>query len=279
MSERAYSFELKRNISAIEAQKMSITGELHNSKAFRCNDEACKIDLTCSNWGVKGAKRIYYTPSCRNNLHSIACMTLSIDDEKRQIEVETEDGKKTIRKSGIISMQKATEKVRKAGNADNKEDARSGEVVRARNSVRTDKEGIENRNISSIKTYVNFFYDESIDNEARIFKVNREMLNLNTLFVDVKDEVEEKKVRIFYGKATLSIPGFNTDMILIQFADCNKPSIYTNKSQLLKRISSSVINKYLDKGTEAELFFRGYIKNGKFESFNGKFYCDLYIKE
>lgn len=278
MSEWAYSLELKRDISAITAQKKSITGELHDSKAFECNDKYCRIDLTCSNWGIEGAKRVYYTPSCRNNLHSIACMTISIDDEKRQIEVETEDGKKTIRKSGIISMQKAAEKARKAENTDN-EEVSSGEANRARNSVRTDKEGIENRNISSLKSYVNFFYDESIDNEARVIKVNRELLSLNMLFVDTKEEVEEGKVRIFYGKVTLSTPKFNDGMILIKFTDCNKPSIYTNKSQLLKRISSGVLKKYLDKGTEAELFFRGYIKNGKFESFNRKYYCDLYIKE
>lgn len=277
MSERAYSYELNEEISAVDAQRKSIKGELENAKAFRCQDDSCKIDLTCCNWKVRGAKRIYYTPSCRNCLHSVTCLAVSFNEEKRQTEIETEDGKRTIRKSGIISMQKATGNARKAEETDIGENESVTKNVRRRNNVKTDRNGIENRNISSIKTYVNFFYDEEIDNEAEIFKVGGELMSLNTLFINADEEIEEEKVRIFYGKAMLITPEFNKDLILLRFSNGQKPDIYTNRSQLLKRISSRIIYRYLDKENEAELFFRGYIKNGKFESFNGKFYCDLHI--
>ena len=56
--------------------------------------------------------------------------------------------------------------------------------------------------------------------------------------------------------------------------------MYTNKEMLLTRINSKVLNQYLDKGVECQFFFRGSIgHDGKFVSFNGKNYCDLYIME
>ena len=52
------------------------------------------------------------------------------------------------------------------------------------------------------------------------------------------------------------------------------------KMKILTRINSKVLNQYLDKGVECQFFFRGSIgQDGKFVSFNGKNYCDLYIME
>lgn len=80
MSERAYSEELNEEISAFKAHKYSLKGKLKSAKAFHCHDPYCGIKLTCSNWAVKDAKRIYFTPSNRDDLHSIACSTVSGDE-------------------------------------------------------------------------------------------------------------------------------------------------------------------------------------------------------
>lgn len=102
--------ELNEEMSAFKAHKYSLEGKLKSAKAFHCHDPYCGIKLTYSNWAVKDAKRIYFTPSNRDDLHSIACSTVSGDEEKRQVEVETEQGKRTISKNGIIAMSKATNK-------------------------------------------------------------------------------------------------------------------------------------------------------------------------
>ena len=280
MSELAYSEELDRVISAVEAHRKSLTNELESSKAFHCQDPACMIGLTCSNWKVANAKRIFFTPSSRNNLHSIVCSTISIEEEKHQIEIETSEGKETIRKSGIMAMKKAKERAKVIDTKTGTKKEYDVENSETRNNVRIDKNGVENRNISSIKTYVNFYYDDEIDNNALIFEVDGEIINLNTLFVDVKNEVDVGITRIFHGKAILTTPDFNYDLISIEFVDSGKPYIYTNKKQLFTRINSKIVNRYLDKGIEVNLFFRGCINDsGKFESFNGKFYCDLHIIE
>lgn len=280
MSERAYSEELKREISAIEAHKKSIERTLKNAKAFHCHDEHCGIKLTCSNWAIKDAKRIYFTPSSRNDLHSIACSTVSGDEEKRQIEIETEEGKKTIRKNGIIAMRKAVNNSKTKNDGENGVKGIDVVTVERRNSVSKDKTGIENRNVSSIKSYINFYYDDEIDNNERNIRVDGEIICLNTLFVDAKEEIPFGVNRIFFGMTKVTTPSFNDKLVAFEFDDVDKPCIYTNKEMLLTRINSRVLNRYLDTEVECNFFFRGCIDNsGKFVSYNGKNYCDVYILE
>jgi len=255
MSERAYSEELNEEMSAFKAHKYSLKGKLKSAKAFHCHDPYCGIKLTCSNWAVKDAKRIYFTPSNRDDLHSIACSTVSGDEEKRQVEVETEQGKRTISKNGIIAMRKATNKSKT--NHSNEHGVEDVDVVTGerRNNVTKDKKGTE-------------------------IRVDGELISLNTLFVDAKEEIPVGVNRILFGNAIVTTPVFNDKLVAFEFVDADKPIVYTNKEMLLNRINSKVLNQYLDKGVECQLFFRGSIvQDGKFVSFNGKNYCDLYIME
>ena len=149
-----------------------------------------------------------------------------------------------------------------------------------RNNVTKDKRGTESRNVSSIKTYINFYYDDDVDNNVCNIRVDGELISLNTLFVDAKEEIPVGVNRIFFGNAIVTTPVFNKKLVAFEFVDADKPIVYTNKEMLLTRINSRVLEQYLDKGVECQFLFRGSIGNdGKFVSFNGKNYCDLYIME
>lgn len=278
MSERALSKEINKEISAMEAHKKSLYGELRSAKAFYCHGSSCGIDLTCTGWKNKDAQRIYFTPSSREHLHSILCSVVTLADEKEFIKIETNDGKKTISKSGIISMKKANEQSHISGNNETTPDDKNIKNIGTRNKACRDKNNIENRNISSIKTYINFYFDDEINNDALIVSVDGELISLNKLFVDAAKIVKKGVNRIFYGKAIVETTPFNAEMIMFKFVDREKQYIYTNKRNFITRISVKVLNKYLDKGNQCNLFFRGCIdEQGKFVSFNGKNYCDLYI--
>lgn len=67
MSERAYSKELKRIMTASEAVALSAKGELKDPRAFCCCDIKCGIDLTCTNWGNNKGIRKYFVPSCKDS--------------------------------------------------------------------------------------------------------------------------------------------------------------------------------------------------------------------
>ena len=56
-----------------------------------------------------------------------------------------------------------------------------------RNNVTKDKKGTESRNVSSIKTYIIFYYDDYVDNNVCNIRVDGELISLNTLFVDAKE--------------------------------------------------------------------------------------------
>ena len=134
--------------------------------------------------------------------------------------------------------------------------------------------------MSSIKTYINFYYDDTIDNDVCNIRVDGKIISLNTLFVDAKQEMQEGINRIFFGNATVKTAEFNNEIVYFEFTNAYKPIIYTNKEMLLTRINSRVLNRYLDNGEECQLYFRGSIdNNGRFISFNGKNYCDIYIME
>lgn len=280
MSDRAYSVELNRVISALEAHGKSISGELKDAKAFHCCDPLCNIQLTCSNWGISKSNRIYFTPSDRNSLHSIFCSAVDIIDGNCQSEIQTTGVKKVIRKSRIISMTKLESRVRT-------NESLSGEIgntvkrdVKKRNSVKGDKNGTENRNISSIKSYIDFYYDDRIDNDEEIFRVDGEVICLNTLFVKADEPVSKGVNRIFHGMAKVTTPTFNDELIAFKFENSGKPMIYSNKKKLFSRISPKILNRYIDTEIKCYLFFRGCIRDdGKFKSYNGRNYCDLWIEK
>lgn len=175
-------------------------------------------------------------------------------------------------------MRKATNKSKT--NHSNENDVEDVNVVigERRNHVTKDKRGIESRNVSSIKTYINFYYDDGVDNNVCNIRVDGELISLNTLFVDAREEIPVGVNRILFGTAIVTTPVFNDKLVAFKFVDADKPILYTNKEMLLTRINSRVLEQYLDKGIECQLFFRGSLGNdGKFVSFNGKNYCDLYI--
>lgn len=281
MSESAYSEELNREISAIEAQKKSVDGILKNEKAFHCADPSCGIRLTCSNWTVENAKRIFFTPSNRNELHSTACSTVTHDQEIHRIEIETKQGKRTIvSKNGIIDMKKSVATAISNPSGQNNNTNINAKLTTKRNTVTTDKKDTETRNISSIKTYINFYYDDEIDNDVCNIKVDGNLISLNTLFVDATQEIQNGVNRIFMGRALVKTPKFNDKLVSFEFVNTDKPIVYANKGMLLTRINSELLNKYLDTEKECQFFFRGSISdNGSFTSFNGKNYCDIYIKD
>lgn len=108
--------------------------------------------------------------------------------------------------------------------------------------------------MSSIKTYINFYYDDDVDNNVCNIRVDRELISLNTLFVDAKEEIPVGVNRILFGNAIVTTPVFNDKLVAFEFVDADKPIVYTNKEMLLTRINSKVLNQYLDKGVECQFF-------------------------
>lgn len=276
MVERAYSLELKKTISAFEAQKYSLEKKLNSEKSFRCIDIGCQIPLTCTNWKKRDGKRFYFKPSHNDELHVEGCTCISPQEVKEQVNKEILGAKGTISDGGIISVKKSLSKARVNGNTvvgslDIAE--QSGSSSRTNIS----RKQVQDRQFSSVATFVELYEDPQIDNSVRNIRIEGELISLNEYFVDTTGQIVEDKQRIFYGLARVSIAGFNPDILQIEFIDSDYPKVYSSVERIKERSNTKNIADLIGKDPEY-IYFRGKLdsQNNKFKSFNDKFYKDLY---
>lgn len=276
MVERAYSLELSETISALEAQKYSLEGRLNSEKQFRCIDNNCEIPLTCTNWKRRGGKRFYFKPSHNDELHVEGCTCISPQEVKEQVNKEVFAAKGIISDSGIISVKKSLSKAKVNGG---KSIASLDTAEHLTTSSRTNihRKQVRDRQLSAVATFVELYKDPQIDNSFKNIRIENELLSLDEYFVDIKNPLVKDKQKIFYGLAQVSIASFNKKILQIQFIESNYPNIYSSLEKIQKRSNTRNIADLIDKEPEY-IYFRGKLnsKTKKFESFNDKFYKDLY---
>ncbi|HDT8014643.1 TPA: hypothetical protein RD634_002740, partial [Enterococcus faecalis] len=178
MVERAFSEELGEEVSAKVAYRKSMKGEITDKKAFHCIDPNCAIQLTCINFGEPKGKRFYFTTSCREALHNIDCSEITVADRKEQISTEHELAKKTIQKDGTIRMSQSLNKV--ASTIKTEVEDKSGIIVTNETNSTTKNGTIrETRNIYSLASFVELYYDPMIDNDWQQVRIKDELISLN----------------------------------------------------------------------------------------------------
>lgn len=279
MSERAYSLELTKSISAKHASELSKKNFLSDKRAFRCSDSDCQIPLTCTNWKKKGV-RYYFTPSSQDDLHVIGCNELSREEVKEQEKRESNLAKDSIRKSGLVRMAKSIGKA-KGNDKVNQPKVLSGEQLELMESNHSlGKERRELRHISYLKSFIDLIEDPEINKNSQIIVIGSEKLSLNELFLEsTNDFIPYNRIRIIYGEALMRTAEFGDGMLEIEFLNSKLPKIYSNIKSVSKNKSTSELTKFLDKNRKTMVHFRGeLIKGGtKFKAFNDKVFKDIYF--
>ena len=276
MVERAYSLEVKKTISAFEAQKYSLEGRLNSEKNFRCIDQDCQIPLTCTNWKKKDGKRFYFKPSHNDELHVEGCTCISPQEVKEQVNKEVFVAKGIISDSGIISVKKSLSKA-KVNGGKSVASLDTAEHSTTSSGTNIHRNQVQDRQLSAVATFVELYKDPQIDNNVRNIRIEGELLSLNEYFVDTTGQIVEDKQRIFYGQALVSIADFNSDMLQIEFIGSDYPKVYSSVERIKERSNTKNIADLIGENPEY-IYFRGKLdsQNNKFKSFNDKFYKDLY---
>src|SRR5699024_8813092 len=173
VSERAYSLELNRNISAKQASNFSIKGRLHDRRAFQCSNPNCQINMTCTNWNKKGI-RYFFTPSSQDELHVIGCSELSEEEIKEQEKLKSNLDKET------------------------------NQTTNSNNKMKS-----EARHVYPIASFINLFEDPELDKDSQIIAIENEKISLNELFLESKNNfVPYDCTRIIYGEALIRTAKF-----------------------------------------------------------------------
>lgn len=277
MSERAYSLELDRNISAKQASDFSIKGRLHDRRAFQCSNPNCRINMTCTNWNKKGI-RYFFTPSSQDELHVIGCSELSEKEVKEQEKLESDLAKESIQKNGLIKMTKSVGKAKSNDKTNLTAEFPSGQTNRTTNS--NSKMKSESRHVYPIASFVNLFEDPELDKDSQIIAIENEKISLNELFLESKNNfVPYNCTRIIYGEAVIRTAEIGDNMLEIEFINSKLPKIYSNIKSVSENKSTSELKKFLNTNQKVVVYYRGkLIKNGtKFESFNDSVFKDIYF--
>ncbi len=277
VSERAYSLELNRNISAKQASNFSIKGRLHDRRAFQCSNPNCQINMTCTNWNKKGI-RYFFTPSSQDELHVIGCSELSEEEIKEQEKLESNLAKESIQKNGLIKMTKSIGKAKSNDKTNLKTEFSSEETNQTTNS--NNKVKSEARHVYPIASFINLFEDPGLDKDSQIIAIENEKISLNELFLESKNNfVPYDCTRIIYGEALIRTAKFGDNMLEIEFINSKLPKIFSNIKSVSENKSTSDLKKFLDTNKKVVVYYRGkLIKNGtKFESFNDHVFKDIYF--
>ena len=277
MVESAYSLEFNRELDAKKASEYSLTKSLKSDKAFRCLDKDCKIPLTCTNWEKPGGKRFFFRPSHNDEPHVEGCTCITPQEIQEQVKKEVSKGRQTILQSGVISVKKSVSKA-KTNNSMKNGGSTVGKTISAIFGEKRNSSQSQDRQLSSLATFVELFNDQDIDHDKPQIRVDGKLISLNDYFVDVTNSnLVKDKNRIFFGMAEVSVANFNKEILQIEFVNSQYPKVCTNLNKLKERAGTRNIVEVIETGSKI-VYFRGRLnsKTEKFESFNDKFYKDLH---
>lgn len=277
MVESAYSLEFNRELDAKKASEYSLTKSLKSDKAFRCLDKDCNIPLTCTNWEKQSGKRFFFRPSHNDEPHVEGCTCITPQEIQEQVKKEVSKGRQTILQSGVISVKKSVSKA-KTNNSMKNEGSTVDKTINAIFGEKRNSSQSQDRQLSSLATFVELFNDQDIDHDKPQIRVDGKLISLNDYFVDVTNSnLVKDKNRIFFGMAEVSVANFNEEILQIKFINSQYPNVYINLNKLKERAGTRNIVEVIETGFKI-VYFRGKLnsKTKKFESFNDKFYKDLY---
>ncbi len=286
MSENAFVYSTGAGpYSAIKAHELSLSGDLTDPRDFECC--GCHIRLTCTNWGREDARRVYYTPQNRKQLHRENCSEITPMGNERSnnaLEAEKDSVLRDVRRGQLIL--KMTKNPPKGYYDVDGISGRSRNNVSHRNKTRNHSGG-EKRHISSkthcysIETYVDLFVENKYDH--LLVEIDREIIPLGELFVDINNlrDVHYNKNRIFYGKANME----KHEKGYVEFVFSRDKVIPTNYYSLIRnkcytRTKSGKIAKQMYENTDMEctLFFRGSYNGSTFRKYSSAFYNDIALR-
>ncbi|WP_251716331.1 hypothetical protein [Lactobacillus agrestimuris] len=285
MVESAYSEELKKEIEAKEANKLSKNGTLNSEYKFHCLDPNCAIPLTCTNWKKTG-KRYYFKPSSNSELHIDGCNQISSTELNYQNKKDFKESKSTVIKGGMIIVDRYPSKAKSQNLVNGKKSLNQSKRTTKSNNIGKSTQGSKTQNShrSALYSLIELWKDEDIPNDRAFLKIDGNLMKLNELFVKVADldtipiNVNLNLPHIFYGNARVTHS--DNGPICFNFFDFSQSTLYANYNQLKKRAVTKDIDNYINTGNIPCVYFRGYYDNDKrkFKPFNNKFYQDIYLE-
>ncbi|MCY8493167.1 hypothetical protein [Bacillus inaquosorum] len=273
--EYAYSLELKRDISALEANQYCRQGRLKDKRAFKCiGSEDCQINLTCANfsalpsqWGVAP----YYKPSKEGEEHSSNCPYNK--HHKANSKNRLVSNKSSFKKTGHFNLILDNGGFTKSSSSSQSNAGRSSSSIKHLYTTNVDptQKNVKKRNadIGSLKKLVDVFESDDYDNSATTVKINSTPISLEKLFHSLDDHSELfKEIRVYFGEAKIYERNSEDNFYIIEYTMesfhrinkkmiTRKPSILIYKNQIQKHRHLRGLQKYVNTNSTFNCYFFG----------------------
>lgn len=303
MTERAYSEELKKEVSADEAWKLKNQGRLKDRQGFHCFDKECGVRLTFYGWDSPEVSHRFTIQNRDISGHHIrGCMAVGPEEEKTQRKEEIDDIEESISVGKALVLGNTLSRETSSGprNDDTSVsiEQRDAEVDRVDSSEENKK--TQKRHVNELANIVDMFNSPDISNKfffATRFRMQKKSgapvkglvgsRCLEEIFFDMDRGVnpEPNFVHIFYGKAHLKYPEWATkssqkNIVQVVYDSNSELEILTNRIKL-KRVlrGENTVDGLLRSGESFELYFEGFFSGGKTgKPLTSAMYRSLYVQ-
>ena len=274
--EEAYSTELKKYVSALEANYEYSKGNIKLGK-FQCCDN-CKFPLICANLKIDFTERLnttkhrrpYFTPADRNARHSKNCnikkrIVLRYDKKYEQSDTFLEEGKEFRVNydptNGLVinsSRPSTNSAISFQNNGNMKNSMKKKYNFQSKQVGTTKKHIIQSRN--GFKDMVEIFtlYKMGILTDISLYDRNNNPLNFNSFFINTNRAskvspfkiVDEGKNLFYYGQAYAHSSKKDKKIIILKFS--NKVKI--NGKNIIAQPYTIIFPKLMQKSRRKGLY-------------------------
>lgn len=305
MVERAYSEELKRNISADEVWKLKNQGVLKDQHAFRCFDNECKVRLTFYGWdSPKVSHRFTIQNRDISGHHVHGCLAIGPEEEGKQRKEGLNEIENAIGVGETIVLGNTLPKTISLGlrKHDNIMPIQQENGKKSKPNKSTKRKRVQKKHVNELGNVIDMFNSPDIDNRVFLetqFRLQRKiekkvsvlglsgLRSLEELFFNIDNGVNPKVnfFHIFYGRAHLEHPEWakkpnQKNIIQLIYNGNSELTILTNRvglERILKK--ENRIDELLHSGEKFDLYFGGFFdENGKGKSLTQAMYRSFYIK-
>lgn len=237
--ETAFSLELNKDISAIQANQLALKGLLSNPHAFRCNgSNDCKASLQCVNFNKTFKERViepyFKVPKTTEaTTHSKDCKYKKIDSSSN-VTIKSESQKNKLSNSEdiflVLSSVGFTESVENYST--NQNSIKSNPTTKQSSSFKASDSRNINSNVKGLKKIIDLYLNEN--NRDRNVHLYKESVKLKDLFINLQKypiiDLNLNK-RIYFGKAKILEKKPSDPYLIIEFI-INKGNKHNNRNYI-----------------------------------------------
>lgn len=246
--ETAFSLQLGRPITALEANDLALKGILKDRHAFQCSEQ-CKVPYTCANFKTianERKKAPYFVCGNQDAVHDENC-SVGIEISKNN---QSKLNKTELKNSGNFRLNLSDNGFNPIANNYIKTSSKAisnsyydnvNEDIKNNKSTK-----VIHSNINSLRKLVSLYYSDEYNNKSTVLSIDNTSTVLDDLFVNMSEtSILPGDTKVFHGKFWVNDNihsfKFTSESKYTYINNQNRISFFLNKEYLEQKILDKLI--------------------------------------